>query len=82
MNGDRKGKRAKWLRRSSPQRIFNILTCRAKGINAANASILIDAGVEKIFDIAKNELRPVEYARTQAIVTPKINDAWKDLRKS
>ncbi|ATZ61826.2 MAG: hypothetical protein BME93_05595 [Methanosarcinales archaeon Met12] len=37
--------------------------------------------LEKVFDLAKEELNPVEYARFLAIITPKIGDSVKETRK-
>lgn len=37
--------------------------------------------LEKVFDLAKKELNPVEYAKFLAIVTPKIGDSVKEIRK-
>lgn len=36
--------------------------------------------LEKIADIAKKELNPVEYARFLALITPKKGDTVKELR--
>ncbi len=36
--------------------------------------------LEKIVDIAKKELNPVEYARFLALITPKKGDTVKELR--
>lgn len=37
--------------------------------------------LEKIVDIAKRELDPVEYARFLALITPKKGDTVKQLRE-
>jgi hypothetical protein len=37
--------------------------------------------LEKVFDLAKRELDPVEYAKFLAIITPKIGDSVKEIRK-
>ncbi len=37
--------------------------------------------LEKIIDIAKRELNPVEYARFLALITPKRGDTVKELRE-
>ncbi len=37
--------------------------------------------LEKIVDIAKKELNPVEYARFLALITPKKGDTVKQLRE-
>jgi len=37
--------------------------------------------LEKVFDLAKRELNPVEYARFLAIVTPRVGDSVKELRR-
>jgi len=37
--------------------------------------------LEKVFDVAKKELNPVEYAKFLAIVTPRIGDSVKELRR-
>ena len=37
--------------------------------------------LEKVVDIAKRELNPVEYARFLALITPKRGDAVKQLRE-
>jgi|Deesub1362A_J573_1020465.scaffolds.fasta_scaffold08098_4 hypothetical protein len=37
--------------------------------------------LEKVFDLAKRELVPVEYAKFLTIVTPKIGDSVKEIRK-
>lgn len=37
--------------------------------------------LEKVFDLAKRELKPVEYAKFPAIITPKIGDSVKEIRK-
>ena len=37
--------------------------------------------LEKVLDLAKRELSPVEYARFLVIMTPKIGDSVKEIRK-
>ena len=37
--------------------------------------------LERVFDLAKRELNPVEYAKFLAIITPKIGDSVKEIRK-
>ncbi|MFX0069449.1 MAG: hypothetical protein ACFFA1_07820 [Promethearchaeota archaeon] len=37
--------------------------------------------LEKVLDLAKKELSPVEYARFLVIITPKIGDSVKEIRK-
>ncbi len=37
--------------------------------------------LERVFELAKKELNPVEYAKFLAIVTPKIGDSVKEIRK-
>ncbi|MEE8168081.1 MAG: hypothetical protein V3T58_04335 [Candidatus Hydrothermarchaeales archaeon] len=37
--------------------------------------------LEKVFDLAKKELNPVEYAKFLMIITPKIGDSVKEIRK-
>lgn len=37
--------------------------------------------LEKVFDLAKQELNAVEYAKFLAIITPKIGNSVKEIRK-
>ena len=37
--------------------------------------------LEKVFDLAKRELNALEYAKFLAIITPKIGDSVKEIRK-
>ncbi len=37
--------------------------------------------LEKVLDVARKELNPVEYAKFLAIVTPKIGDSVKEIRR-
>jgi hypothetical protein len=37
--------------------------------------------IEKAIDILKRELSPVEYVRFLEVITPKVGDAAKELRK-
>ena len=37
--------------------------------------------LEKVFDLAKRELNPIEYAKFLTIITPKIGDSVRELRK-
>ncbi|MFQ6137472.1 MAG: hypothetical protein ACE5PM_09890, partial [Candidatus Hydrothermarchaeales archaeon] len=37
--------------------------------------------LEKVFDLVKKELNPVEYAKFLAIITPKVGDSVKEIRK-
>ena len=37
--------------------------------------------LEKVFDLAKRELNKLEYAKFLAIITPKIGDSVKEIRK-
>lgn len=37
--------------------------------------------LEKVLDLAKRELNPVEYAKFLALVTPKVGDSVKEIRK-
>jgi ubiquinone biosynthesis protein Coq4 len=37
--------------------------------------------LEKVVDLAKKELNPVEYAKFLAIITPKVGDSVKEIRK-
>jgi len=37
--------------------------------------------LEKVFDLAKRELDPVEYVKFLAIITPRIGDSVKEIRK-
>lgn len=37
--------------------------------------------MEKALNVAKKELSPMEYARFLAIITPKVGDSVRELRK-
>jgi len=37
--------------------------------------------LEKVLDLVKKELNPVEYAKFLTLITPKIGDSVKEIRK-
>ena len=37
--------------------------------------------LEKVLDLAKKELNPVEYTKFLTLITPKIGDSVKEIRK-